>query len=293
MKYIHFIINPISGNGKHNIGKTMLKKYFPETNFKIEVDYSNYKKHALVLTKNAIAKNPDYIIACGGDGTINEVASCLINTKIKLGIIPVGSGNGLASNLNISKELERASEIIRNGKTQFIDVGKANDHYFFSNMGFGIDALVIKKYDNYNSRTLISYVRATLASSLQFQPIKTILSFNNQIIHSNAFMLFISNSNEMGYGMSLTPKASLNDGLLDVVIVSKLNFIDKMILVMRVMSNKIEKFKKAKHTLIEKISIEMPDKIFLDTQIDGEYHNLKTNKIEVAIIKSGLEVLIN
>lgn len=293
MKYIHFIINPISGNGKHNIGKTMLEKYFPEANFKIEVDYSNYKKHALVLTKNAIAKNPDYVIACGGDGTINEVASCLINTKIKLGIIPVGSGNGLASNLNIPKGLEHATEIIRNGKTQFIDIGQANDHYFFSNMGLGIDALVIKKYERYQSRTLISYVRATLASSLQFKPIQTILSFNNQIIRTNAFMLFISNSNEMGYGMSLTPKASLNDGLLDVVIVSKLNFIDKMILGMRVMSNKIEKFKKAKHTLIEKLSIEMPDKIFLDTQIDGEYHNLKTNKIEVAIIKSGLEVLIN
>lgn len=293
MKYIHFIVNPISGNGKHNIGKTMLEKYFPATTFKIEVDYSNYKKHALLLTKSAMAKNPDYIIACGGDGTINEVASCLINTKIKLGIIPVGSGNGLASNLNIPKELEQASAIIRNGKTQCIDVGKANDNYFFSNMGVGIDALVIKKYDNYNTRTLISYVRATLASSFQFKPIHTILSFNNQIIRANVFMLFISNSNEMGYGMTLTPKASLNDGLLDVVIVSKLNFIDKMILGMRVISNKIEKFKKAQHTLIEKIGIEMPEKIFLDTQIDGEYHKLKTNKIEVVIIKSGLAVLTN
>jgi diacylglycerol kinase (ATP) len=104
-------------------------------------------------------------------------------------------------------------------------------------------------------------------------------------------MLFISNSNEMGYGMSLTPKASLNDGQLDLVVVSKLNFIDKLILGICVVSNKIEKFKKAQHTLIENINIEIPEKIFLDTQIDGEFHNLKTNKIEVSVIKSGLEVL--
>lgn len=293
MIYIHFIVNPISGNGKHKIGKTKLEKHFPKGVYRIEVEYSNYKKHATILTQNAITNNPDCIVACGGDGTINEVAFCLINTKIKLGIIPVGSGNGLASNLNIPKSLEDAIEIIRKGSTQFIDVGKINNHYFFSNVGIGIDALIIKKYESYNKRTLIAYVRASIASSIQFKSMQTILSFNNQIINTNSFMLFISNSNEMGYGISLTPKASLNDGLLDLVIVSKLNFFDKLILGMSVISNKIEKFKKAQHTLIEKISVEMPDKIFLDAQIDGEFHNLKTNKIDVSIIENGLEILVN
>lgn len=291
MKYIHFIINPISGDGKHNLSRTVLEKYFSEKEYKIAVDYSNHKHHAIMLTNNAVAKCPDYIVACGGDGTINEVASCLVNTQIKLGIIPIGSGNGLASNLSIPKSLEKATEIIRKGKTQFIDVGKVNDHYFFSNVGVGIDALIIKKYESYSKRTLMSYVRASIASSIQFKPMQTILSFNNQIINTKAFMLFISNSNEMGYGMSLTPKANLNDGKLDLVVVSKLNFIDKLILGMCVVSNKIEKFKKAQHTLIENIYIEMPEKIFVDIQIDGEFHNLKTNKIEVSIIKSGLEVL--
>lgn len=293
MIYIHFIVNPISGSGKHNFGKTELEKYFPRSIYKIEVHYSNYKKHAIILTQNAITKNPDYIVACGGDGTINEVASCLINTEIKLGIIPVGSGNGLASNLNISKSLEKAAEIIRKGKIKFIDVGKINEHYFFSNVGVGIDALIIKKYERYNKRTLISYVRATIASSIQFKPIQATLSFNGEIIDINAFMLFISNSNQMGYGMTLTPNANLNDGLLDLVIVPKLSFLDKLIFGVCVLTNKIEKFKKAKHISIEKINIEMPKKIFLDTQIDGELHNLKTNKIEIAIIKSGLSVLIH
>ena len=292
MKYIHFIVNPISGSGKHNIGKTELEKYFPKDIYKIEVEYSNYKTHAITLTQNAIVNNPDCIVACGGDGTINEVASCLINTKIKLGIIPVGSGNGLASNLSIPKALEKATEIIRKGKTQFIDVGKVNDHYFFSNVGVGIDALIIKKYESYSKRTLMSYIRASIASSIQFTPMQTILSFNNQIINTKTLIVFISNSNEMGYGMSLTPKASLDDGKLDLVLVPQLHFLEKITLAMSVIFNKIEKFKIAQHKLLEKISIEMPDKIFLDIQIDGEFHNFKTNTIEISMIKSGLEIIV-
>jgi diacylglycerol kinase (ATP) len=292
MIYIHFIINPISGKGNHNIGKTELEKHFPKEKFKIEVDYSNYKKHAISLTKKAIEYNPSYIVACGGDGTINEVASCLINTKIKLGIIPVGSGNGLASNLNIPKEIEKATEIIRNGNSQTIDVGQVNEYYFFSNMGIGIDAHIIKKYETYKKRTLIAYLKASILSSFQFKAIQTQLTFNNRIININSFLLFISNSNEMGYGMSLTPKASLQDGWLDLVKVSKLGFIDKLVLGMYVLSNKIEKFKKAEHTLIQKLSIEIPNKINTDIQIDGEFHNVRTNKVNVSIIKNGLEIIV-
>jgi len=291
MKYIHFIINPISGDGKHNLSRTVLEKYFSEKEFKIEVDYSNHKYHAIILTNNAVAKNPDYIVACGGDGTINEVASCLVNTKIKLGIIPIGSGNGLASNLKIPKLLEEATKVIKNGKSQFIDIGKVNQHYFFSNMGIGIDALIIKKYDSYKKRTLSAYIKASLEASLQYKPIKSILSFNNQIINSNAFMLFISNSNEMGYGMSLTPNASLIDGKLNLLVIPKINLFSQIKLGLHVVSKKSEVFKKAQHSLIENIAIELPEKIFVDIQLDGEYHNLKTNKIEVSVIKNGLEIV--
>ena len=292
MKYIHFIINPISGDGKHNLSRTVLEKYFSEREYKIAVDYSNHKHHAIMLTNNAVTKSPDYIVACGGDGTINEVASCLVNTQIKLGIIPIGSGNGLASNLKIPKLLEEATQVIKNGKTQFIDIGKVNQHYFFSNMGIGIDALIIKKYDSFKKRTLTAYIKASLQASLQYKPIKAILSFNSQIINSNAFMLFISNSNEMGYGMSLTPNASLIDGKLNLVLIPKISLIEQIKLGLHVISKRSEVFKLAQHSLIENIAIELPEKIFVDIQLDGEYHNLKTNKMEISVIKNGLEIVV-
>lgn len=293
MTYIHFIVNPISGNGKHDISGTFLRNHFPRDQFKIEVDYTKYKQHAIELTKKTIAKQPDVIVACGGDGTINEVASCLVETTIQLGIIPVGSGNGLASNLSIPRDIQKAIEIIRKGNTTSIDVGKVNDKYFFSNMGIGIDAMIIKKYEESGKRKLSAYVKAALSSSFNFKISPAQLTFDNHTIDVNPFLLFISNSNEMGYNMSLTPKASLSDGYLDMIIVPELSMFEKLKLGYAVLRNKVDKFKKAQHTLIQKLDIEMPDKIYLDAQIDGEHHNLKTNILKVEIIKEGLKVIMS
>lgn len=292
MIYIHFIINPISGSGKHNLSASYLMTQFPKELYKIEIDYTKQKKHAIELTKAAVSQNPDYIVACGGDGTINEVASCIVGTNIKLGIIPVGSGNGLASNLNIPQDFEKAIAIIKKGITTSMDVGKINEYYFFSNMGIGIDALIIKKYEHSGNRTLSSYVKAALSSSFEFKAQKAIVSYNDQIIQVNPFMLFISNSNEMGYNMSLTPKASLSDGFLDMVIIPELTFFEKLILGFNVLRNSIEKFKKAKHSLVSEVHIEMPQKIFIDAQIDGEQQNLNTNMIIVSILPKSLQVLV-
>lgn len=290
--YIHFIINPISGNGKHNLSLSYLEQHFPSGEYKIEVDYTNEKKHAVRLAEKAASQKPDYIIACGGDGTINEVASSIVGTDIILGIIPVGSGNGLASNLNIPRDFKKAIAIIKNGKTASIDVGKINKHYFFSNMGIGIDALIIKKYERSGNRTLSSYIKAALSSSFQYKAKHALISFDGKQIDVNPFMLFISNSNEMGYKMSLTPKASLSDEMLDMVIIPELSFLEKMNLGIHVLGRSIEKFKKAKHYNVQNVQIEMPEKIFIDTQIDGEIHNIKTNKLTVSILPKSLKVLV-
>lgn len=291
MAYLHFIVNPISGKANHIIDEEVLRKHFPEDLYRIQVDYTEYRKHAVELTREAILKKPDCIIACGGDGTINEVASSLVDTRIKLGIIPVGSGNGLASNLEIPRDIEKAILIIKTGAESFIDVGKVNEHYFFSNMGIGIDAMIIKKYEKQKKRSLIGYVKASVSSSFKFKPIDTILLINGKRFEIKPLLLFISNSNEMGYKMSLTPLAKLNDGLLDLVIMPNLSFLEKITLGYAVLRNTVQDFKKARHILFQKCQIEMHEKIFTDVQIDGEYYRLHTNKIDVDILKKGLRVI--
>ncbi|MBE98491.1 diacylglycerol kinase family protein [Flavobacterium coralii] len=291
-RYIHFIVNPISGKGTHRLSKEYLQGFFSPEFFRIEVDYTEYRGHAIALSRTAAILNADTIVACGGDGTIHEVASALVGTDRILGIVPVGSGNGLASNLNIPRNIESAIKIIAAGHTIPIDVGKINEYYFFSNTGTGIDALVIKHYEKSGKRTLLSYVKASLSASLKFKPKRAAISFGNDIVEVNPFMLFISNSNEMGYSMSLTPEAKLNDGLLDVIIIPEISFFEKIVLGWYVLRNRTEKFKKAQRCVTEKLLIEYPEKIFTDTQIDGEYYHLRTNKIDVTVLENGLHVIV-
>ncbi|MCY1484732.1 Diacylglycerol kinase [compost metagenome] len=293
MTYIHFIVNPISGKGKHKITREFIEGHFPAPAYKLEIDYSQYKKHAIALAEQAIAQQPDIIVACGGDGTISEIASKLVNTTIKLGIIPVGSGNGLASNLDIPRCVLKSIEIIKKKKSVAIDSGKVNQHCFFSNMGFGIDAMIIKKYESTKKRTLSAYVNASLKASSQYKPQQALLRYNGKEQLADPFLLFISNSNEMGYNMSLTPKASLSDGFLDLLYVPKINFLQKMLFGSLVVAKRSEKFKKAEHAMIQSLNAELLDRIYTDVQIDGEYHRLDTNKVQIDILPKSLNVLVS
>ncbi|MGC1633723.1 MAG: acylglycerol kinase family protein, partial [Gelidibacter sp.] len=133
MKNIHFIVNPAAGSGNHLITQEFLENFFEKEGYAITIKNSDYKKHAQALTQSSITEGADIIVACGGDGTVNEVASCLVSTNITLGIIPLGSGNGLASNLKIPKTIESAIALIKTKSVKKIDVGLINEHYFFSN----------------------------------------------------------------------------------------------------------------------------------------------------------------
>lgn len=293
MKYIHFIVNPISGKGNHNLSEAYLKGFFPASEFRIEVEYTLYSRHAKELVAKALAEHPDCIVACGGDGTINEVASLLVGTPIKLGIIPVGSGNGLAANLHIPRRVEDAIEVIRKGNASKIDAGVINGHYFFSNTGMGIDAMVIKQYERLKGRTLINYLRATMLSSFRYKPAATKITYKDCTIEVNPLMVFLSNSNQMGYNMGLTPSADLQDGWLDLVVIPSLNFLEKLQLGYCVLRNKIGKFKKASCFLVNELTIQLPERIFTDVQIDGEYCNVKTNILAIQVIRNGLAVVVD
>ena len=105
---IHFIVNPIAGKGKNELSETFLETFFPNEEYLVSIKNTEFILHANELTKNSIEEGAQIIVACGGDGTINEVASSLVNTSVVLGILPMGSGNGLASNLKIPKNLKKA-----------------------------------------------------------------------------------------------------------------------------------------------------------------------------------------
>ncbi len=292
MIQIHFIVNPIAGSGDNHINIKFLQRYFNKDTYALVVKNSTYKNHAIVLTKESIVEKADIIVACGGDGTINEVATCIIGTPILLGVIPLGSGNGLASNLKISTNIHKAISIIKKQDIKKIDLGCLNDKYFFSNTGVGFDALVIKNYEQSNSRKLISYVKGTFKSLREISYDKEYnVTLNDETLVIKPFMIFISNSNVLGYNVSLTPKASLQDGLLDVLIVSKLNIFKVLLFWLLMIFKKHHLLKEVKSYQTKNMTILQNDLSFYETQIDGEYRIIEDSKIEISIKKQILNII--
>ena len=290
---IHFIVNPIAGKGKSLITETILKPFFIGSLHRLVIKHSAFKKHATQLTKDSIAEKADIIVACGGDGTINEVARCLVGSDIPLGIIPMGSGNGLASNLNIPKKIRKALEIIKNRYVIKIDVGQINNKPFFSNMGIGFDASVIKHYESSQKRTLYGYIGACLTSIKDIKKNKELsVSINETSSFVDPFIIMVSNSNEMGYNLSLTPKASLQDGLLDVLVISKLNRIKMLCLGVLILFRKVTWLREAKMFQISKLQLSTNDESYFETQIDGEFQKIDNGILNISICKSALNVLV-
>ncbi|MFP5436726.1 MAG: diacylglycerol/lipid kinase family protein [Bacteroidia bacterium] len=288
--YIHFIVNPAAGSGDHNITEEFISTFFPS--HKIIVEYTQHKGHAHELTNKALLGKPECVVACGGDGTVNEVASCLLYTETALGIVPLASGNGLASHLKIPRQMDKSLQIISSGKTLKIDSGKVNDIYFFSNMGISLDALIIKKYEKSMKKGLYSYIIASFKAGLVYRPFETFINVDRLKTVTKPLLLFISNSNEMGYGISLTPRACLTDGKLNVLIIEEISLFEKLRLGLRVLRGKIDAIDKSVAIQGKEIGIEAPEKIFMDAQVDGEYYYLRTNKVFVKVLPGSLAVRI-
>ncbi len=292
LTHIHFIVNPIAGSGKNEIQLDLLHQFFEPEHYKVVIKYSEYRKHATTLTLESINEGATIIVACGGDGTINEVARCLVNSNIVLGIMAMGSGNGLASNLKIPRNLNKALLLLKNQNVKKIDVGCLNDNYFFSNAGVGIAANVVRHYENSRKRKLFSYIKASLRSLRELKEENLIkVTTENQTLLLNPLMLFISNSNELGYNVSLTPKASLQDGLLDIILVPKINRFRTFLFGFLILFKKHHLLQEVNSFQTNKAQLLRQNENYFHSQIDGEYFTVDDKSISISVLEKSLCVI--
>ena len=290
---IHFIINPISGKGKNTIDEQLLNTVFSNIEYDVIAKISTQKKEAKKLAYESVLEGADIVVACGGDGTINEVASTLVDTSVCLGVIRLGSGNGLASNLNIPKSINKSLLVIKDFYTTKIDVGVLNNLYFFSNASVGFGAQLIHHYSQTKRRQFFSYVLAFIKaffSSRKTTPVT--IDYNNIRKNLNLFVLFVSNSNEMGYNLTLTPEASLQDGKLDLLYIENTNVLRKIGLALLMFCKKINRSTLVHYHTIETLSIENKQTASTRVQVDGESELLHTNHLSVSIKKAALNVIV-
>ncbi len=285
-------------NNEHNesihlyVHLTRILPEFNQKNVEFETFLTESIGHATEITNQVLTKNPDIIVACGGDGTINEVAQALVGSNVALGIIPIGSGNGLAANLHIPKTTEKAFETILNAKINKIDAGKINENYFFSNMGLGIDADVINNYAQTKTRNFLGYVTASTKAIFSFQPKKFNIELDNEhTLDDDFYFVFCSNSNEAGYGISFSPNAKLNDGKLDFLAVKKLNFIQQIQFSANVLGKRIEKMKQAKVLQVNSVKFNSKQTKTI-AKVDGEAVIFNQKSIEVSIVPNALNVIV-
>ena len=293
MKKVHFIVNPIAGRGDLKFNESLLSGYFDSEQYELTVKVSNYAGHATILSTESLKEGAQVLVACGGDGTINEVASCLVGTEVSLGVIPIGSGNGLAESLGIPRKVKEAIDIIKKGKTNNIDAALVNGKPFFSNMGIGFDAKVISNYNKSGKRRLWAYLKAVFKSLREFNAAERIkVELNGKTFHANPFMFFVSNSKVMGYDISLTRMASMEDGLLDVVIIENLNRGEVLLLGLLMILKTNQYLKKVQYFKVSELKLAFDgkcrDRLM---QADGELYCVDDGELVVTIQRRAVSVL--
>lgn len=220
---IVYLVNPISGTAKKELVKKYVEKAtkergipfeFVATNAAGDYDFIKYK-----IEKEGITD----VVIIGGDGTVNQVTGSLCGAGVTFGIIPMGSGNGLAFGAGIPKNPKKALGVVLDGEPSFVDAFKINDRYSCMLSGLGFDAQVAHDFANKASRGLLTYTQQSLYQYFKAHPYQFQIVLNDFSFYTDAFFISIANSNQFGNHFTIAPKASLDDGLLDIVVVQKMN----------------------------------------------------------------------
>lgn len=218
---ILFIINPISG-GKDKLKiPALIDAHLDRSRFNANYSFTEYVGHASEIAEEAASKNFDVIVAVGGDGTINEIGTKVMQQNKILGILPFGSGNGLSRFLKIPMNTVQAIKVINDFKVRVIDTGRFNDKCFFNMAGMGFDAHISSVFAGNKSRGLSGYLKLGLKEMLNYKPQTYHIYIDGKEYVRTAFVVSVANSSQYGNNAHISPKASITDGLLDVCIIKQ------------------------------------------------------------------------
>ncbi len=216
------VVNPISGIGRQKQIERLLKQNLNHDLFEYEVRYTEYIHHGREIAREAAEKGYDCVVAVGGDGSVNDVAQGLKGSETRLGIIPCGSGNGLARSLKLPLQPWLAIRVLNQQYEQTIDSIVINDKYICVNAaGCGYDAYIARMMQAAKTRGLAAYTNLVLREYDRYKCSDYHLVINGRDYQRTAWFIAVANSRQFGYNLAVAPKAKLDDGLIDVSIIDK------------------------------------------------------------------------
>ncbi|MFA6400974.1 MAG: diacylglycerol kinase family protein [Salinivirgaceae bacterium] len=287
---ILFIVNPISGTGKQNEIYKALEDSLDASKFTHDIVFTEYRGHATQLSNQA-QNIYSMVVAVGGDGTVNEVAKGLIGSNCcTLGIIPVGSGNGLARHLKLPMKVKDAIEIINQNKTQFIDTATINGEHFVNVAGIGFDAHIAHLFAVAKKRGPIPYAKIATYEFQRYKPVNYEVFIEGQPYHLTAFLISFANSAQFGNNAYISPHAIINDGLLDVCLMSEFPKVEAGQLAIKLFNKRLDKSRYMKIIRATHINIKTCENI--KAHLDGEPVNF-LKELEIKINPSSLNVIYN
>lgn len=269
MKPYFVIMNSRMGERKMAQIQEAFKIYFLEDEY--EIHHTEYGGHAIVLARKALASSAKVVVAAGGDGTVNEILQILTHQPISMAILPCGSGNGLARHCGIPLKLNEAIAALKKSTPRHLDVGSLNGRYFISNAGVGFDAIVCNTIRESKSRGLAMYVRNVIRQYFHYRPGSYQIKTDQHELNTPAYFLSAANGKEFGYGFEIASGASLQDGLLDLVIVKEMSFFKGLKLVIDGWRKMLESNSNCVFIKAAEIEIFSSDMHYFQT--DGDAHS--------------------
>lgn len=287
---IVFIVNPISGTSDKNRIIDLIPKYMDSHNFDWTICRTEYRGHATILANEASKEGADVVVAVGGDGTINEVARSLIHTETALGIIPCGSGNGLARHLFIPMNPDGALRVLSDCHIERLDYGMINQQPFFCTCGIGFDAYISDCFAKSAHRGLVTYVNNTIKEGLRYNPETYEITIDGERHVYKAFVITCANANQYGNDAYIAPQASMKDGLMDVTLMEPFSLFEApkigiQLFIKTITSNSHVHTFRCRHLHIKR---QTPGVIHFDgdPQDAGE-------ELDVRIIPQGIRMVVN
>ena len=293
MKNIAFIINPISGSKETQNNKRKLPKLIMQTldaeQWLPNITFTEYAGHATELAYQYARMGFDAVVAVGGDGTVNEVAQGLRDTQTALGILPMGSGNGFARHLNIPIRPQKAIEMINHSEPIKVDYGLANNRLFVSTCGTGFDALIADHFASSNKRGFTTYLQNILKDVFSYEPQSYHLVGDGLDVTHKAFLITFANANQWGYEALIAPKASVQDGKMDIMLMSSHAILGSASLALRLFAGSIDDSHFMDTLRAREVTLIREEKA--PFHIDGDPVEMDKD-IHIRIVADGLRVLV-
>ncbi len=289
-KRILFIINPISGTVSKASIPEAIESYLDHDLYEYRIVETKYAGHAASIARDASVEGIDVVVAIGGDGTVNEVARGIVHSNTALGIIPCGSGNGLARHLLLPLNVRKSIEIINHYEVHDLDYGIINEYPFFCTCGMGFDAFVSQKFAKAGKRGPITYAQKILEEGTKYKPETYEVEADGTSTSYKAFLISCANASQYGNNAYIAPQASMSDGFMDVVIMEPFDILDAPQIAIDMFSKTLDKSSKIKSLRTRHLHIRRSQPGVI--HYDGD-PVMTGRDIDVRIEPKGIKIIVN